>query len=386
MSNALGTSPTGYTLSTDALTGGYAMNAFSLASGGDVTKIRFWKATTGYATAFGASTLTGHIWHSGNVAGQTFLIPLTDTAGWAEVDITPFTVTAGEIFGVEVQTLTGRYTAKTGSLPLTANGITIKGGAYRESGEFMNGAPAEPVSGAVGTASYGLDIEASTITALAVDAGSDQSIFTTGTASLTATPSGGTGSKTVVWTKVSGPAGTFSSTTTASTVFTPSGAGTYVLRAIATDAASATAQDDLTVTVTAAPTLVSLASIASSTGWTPTGGTVIAVLSDSDDSTLITSSDNPTNVLFDGTFASVAAPNAGQNFTVRIRCRKVGAAAGTLTCRLYEGATLRSTQTVTPPNTMGDIDVSFPSSDIAVISAGAWTSGVRLTVSATATA
>lgn len=220
---------------------------------------------------------------------------------------------------------------------------------------------------------------------LSINAGADQSIYTGVTATITATAAGGTGTKTYNWTKVNGPAGTFASNTSASTTFTPSGAGTYTLRCIVT-AGSETAQDDLVLTVTAAPTLVALASVASSTGWTATGGTVLAVLSDNSDATLITSTSNPTNVLLDGTFGAISQPIAGQNFIVRVRARKVSASTGTLTGKLYVATTLKSTVTVNLPDTLGDVDVSFPAADLGTITSGNWASGVRVTLEATAAA
>lgn len=221
------------------------------------------------------------------------------------------------------------------------------------------------------------------VSALSINAGVDQNVFLGATVNLAAVASGGSGARSYSWTKINGPSATFGTPSAATSTFVPSAAGTYTLRCIVTDA-SGTSQDDVVITVANAPTLVSYASVASSTGWTATGGTVQAVLADSSDSTLITSSDNPTNVLLDGTLAAVTAPAAGTNFVVRVRCRKIGASTGTLTGKLYDGTTLRSTVAVSMPNTLGDVDVIFPAADIAAIPSSTWTAGVRLTLSATA--
>lgn len=85
---------------------------------------------------------------------------------------------------------------------------------------------------------------------LLVDAGADQSIYVGQTASVSASASGGTAPYSYAWSKVSGPTGSFLNANQAATTFDPSGgAGTYVLRCTVTDAASAVAQDDLTLNV-----------------------------------------------------------------------------------------------------------------------------------------
>lgn len=130
-------------------------------------------------------------------------------------------------------------------------------------------------------------------------------------------------------------------------------------------------------------TLVPLASIASATGWTATGGTVLAVLGDIEDSTLITSSDDPSNVLFDGTFGAIVPPSGA--FTVRVRTYKSSATSGTLTGKLYVNTTLKSTVSVSIPDVLGNVYLVFPAGDLATITAPDWAAGVRITLAATAT-
>jgi len=85
-------------------------------------------------------------------------------------------------------------------------------------------------------------------------AGPDQTICTSGTATLAATATNGTGA----WTVVTGPstsAAQFSSTTSAAAVFTPAGgAGTYTLRWTVSNAPCTPATDDVDIVVNAAPT------------------------------------------------------------------------------------------------------------------------------------
>lgn len=172
MTNALGTSPTGYARFSDANPTAWLMNAFQIAAGGTISKVRFYQPISNFATTVGVSTLTAHIWHSGNAAGQTFSIPLTNTLGFVEATLsTPVVATAGEWIGVEYQAPAGgHYVAKAGALPFTANGITVDHSSYRDASgtAAMTDAVNDPAT-ATGTASYGLDIEVgvATLSALA---------------------------------------------------------------------------------------------------------------------------------------------------------------------------------------------------------------------------
>src|SRR5699024_9216221 len=172
----------------------------------------------------------------------------------------------------------------------------------------------------------------------------------------------------------------------ANTTFTPTGgAGTRTLRCIVTDANSSTAQDDLTVTVSQAPEFVTIASVNDSTGWTPTGGTVQQVLSDTSDSTLITSIENPTEQVLDVVMGP-AVVGEGQNWTQRVRMRRSSSASsGTATGYLYVGSTLISTVTGRNiPGSVGDVDFTYPNADIDTITTQQWTDGVRFVVEVTA--
>lgn len=386
MVNVYGTAvPANTTGSTPAPKG--IQTEFSVPSNATLNSIRI------YSPTGGATDDLAVVIYLGGTQTQlkNFAITPNAAVGWHTYNLpTPLSLAAGThyvlVVGKETGTLTYCYALAT--LPTTANGITIHGTAVRSGAA---GVWAENNSTHTDTDTYYFDLEVDIPTALTVNAGADQGIFTTGIASLSASATGGSGTKTYTWTKVSGPAGTFTTPSSAATSFTPTGGvGTYTLRCIVTDT-SGTAQDDVVVTVTLAPTLVGFATIESSTGWTPTGGTMLAVLSDDSDSTLATTTDNPTNILFDGYLPVIQAPGSGQNFISRVRCDRPGSSSGTITGRLYEGATLRSTVTQPIPATLGDVNIAFPASDLTAIAPTSWTDIVtgtrttmRVSISATA--
>lgn len=223
-------------------------------------------------------------------------------------------------------------------------------------------------------------------TPLSVNAGADQSVYVGQTANVSASAAGGTEPYSYAWTVVSG-SGSFLNSNQANTTFTPSGgAGVRVLRCIVTDANSTVAQDDITVTVSQAPEFVTVASVNDATGWTPTGGTVVQVLSDTSDNTLITSIDNPTEQVLDVNTQPIPI-NTGQHLVARVRARRGGSATtGTVTGHLYVGTTLHATVEGRPvPGSMGDVDITFPASDIQNITPTEWAAGVRFVAEVTAT-
>jgi pimeloyl-ACP methyl ester carboxylesterase len=88
-----------------------------------------------------------------------------------------------------------------------------------------------------------------------VNAGTDQTItLPTSSVQLGATATDADGTiASYSWTKVSGPAGNFSSTTVANPTFSGLVQGTYTLKVTATDNSGATASDEIVITVNAAP-------------------------------------------------------------------------------------------------------------------------------------
>lgn len=207
---------------------------------------------------------------------------------------------------------------------------------------------------------------------------------------LTATASGGSGTKTYAWSVVSGPnlsAAQFSPATSNVTQFTPTAAGTYLLRCIVSDSSGAE-NSDVSVTVTTPSPTANLASVDTATSWTVTGTTALAALNDTDGSTLLTSVTDPSAQLLAVTFTAITPPAAGSPLTVLIDMDKVAASSGTAVAALYEGATLRSTVNIPsiPNGTLGSpvagqVTVAFPAADIAAVTSWAALK-LRLTVTA----
>lgn len=124
----------------------------------------------------------------------------------------------------------------------TVSNLTETGGVYVFSWTVSNGTLCTPTTNNV------------TITVIAnlttPNAGPDQTICVSGNATLAAnTITVGTGA----WSKFSGPAGSFSNTASPTSTFTPTVAGTYVLRWTTTNL-SCTFFDDMTLTVDPLPT------------------------------------------------------------------------------------------------------------------------------------
>lgn len=224
---------------------------------------------------------------------------------------------------------------------------------------------------------------------LGINAGSDQAIFTGQVASLSAAASGGAGTKSYAWITVSGPAGTFGSADAASTTFTPSAAGVCNLRCTVTDS-TGSAYDDVQITVTEVTSSASVASVVDSTNWTvEPSGTALAALTDSDGSTLLRSSSNPTAQALKVQLTPINAPGAGVDLVVQVTCDAITAGSASLTAQLYEGATLRSTVsglTVSAGDNANPVtnvvSVSFPAADVASVTD--WTTGLIVNLAFTA--
>jgi hypothetical protein len=352
---------------------------FSISANGTLTAVRYYTmagmaATDIYFGIFspGGTTMLADWYQTPDLA-----------VGWHTYNLpTPIAL----VTGVEYDLLIGKesgtinYSYALGALPITANNITFLASLVRVGASFVW---AEWVS-ANEFDNYYVDLEMTFASALDISVGVDQAIYTGQTADLVGTAVGGSGGKTYAWTKTSGPSGTFGSPLAAASTFTPSGAGTYVLRCTVTDG-SGTDFDELTVTVSTVPTKVPLATINSAVDWTVFGGgTVQEVLADTSSSTGVQSVDNPTNVVIDGVFGAVTEPPVDSSFTVEVEAQRLEGTSGTFVARLYEGATLRSTQTISVPSALTVLQIVFPPEDIAVIASGSWTSGLRFTLTGTA--
>jgi len=351
------------------------------AAGGTVTSIWFYVGTAGLGAIAGVAYVYPYNIPDGvpTTASATKTFTLRATVGWQQVtfDTAP-SVAAGERFIAAVSFpgnsgyysyLVGAFTSDVvvGDLTAEATG-TVGNGRY--SNDATDAAHRYYPSKA-GTAWYGVDVVVSSATPLAVSAGADQSILTGQSATVTATATGGSGTRTFVWTQISGAAGTLAGSGATQT-FTPSAAGTAILRAVVTDS-TGSVQDDVAITTTVAPTLVKLAKINASTGWTPVGGTVKVALGDSLAGTEIVSSGNPTAVTVDANIGPVSPPAIGKGFTLRLTdTYRETSSSGTVTGKLYEGTTLRSTVTASLPTTAGTVDLEFPASDVGAVATTAW--------------
>lgn len=115
---------------------------------------------------------------------------------------------------------------------------------------------------------------------------------------------------------------------------------------------------------------VSPVSVDVATGWTPTGGTNLAVISDADGNTYTTTSTGPSALEFDVTLGSLTPPGTNQPLKVFMAMRARSATSASLAAQLFEGATQRSALTgVTIPISTGfpvtdTVLLSFPYSDV----------------------
>lgn len=380
MSNVFGAStpdPTAYTNGTP-----FAINAaFSSTDGGQLIGLRWYTKAgiTGLAARM-------RIWDSTNssVVVAEKAITLDTAVGWhVYAWDTPIDLVAGRsyLIGMIWDTGTAGYNAAlSATFPITAPGLTITAEGFRDGlGHDSSPSPS-------GTTNYWLDVEVNASAALDISVGSDQAITIAQVATITGVATGGSGTKTYAWTKTSGPAGTFGSTTSASTTFTPTGGvGTYVLRCTVTDG-SGSDFDELTLTVTTAPTTASWSGTTSNPTWTPYGGTVPGVFTDSNTATGVVSGANPTNQVYDDLITTLAVPGPTDDLAVTLPMWREGGTSGTAVARLYEGATLRSTSTsrTLPTTAAGSITVVFPAADLVAISPSSWASGLRVTVTVTA--
>lgn len=226
------------------------------------------------------------------------------------------------------------------------------------------------------------------IVPLTVSVGADQAIKGDEVASITATPSGGTGSNTYTWSKVSGPTGgSFSSTSTSSTTFKPDAVGTYTLKCVVSDGTSSV-NDTLDVVVTAR-TLADSAAFTTldTTGWTLTLGTAanaVAALSDALDTSYLTSGDNPASLILKGA-VGISKPDPGQDLTVTVRAKRNNGTSGSITAKLLDGTSVISTKTINAiGTTFADYTVVFPSTDVANVAADSWGFDVKVQLEATA--
>lgn len=181
---------------------------------------------------------------------------------------------------------------------------------------------------------------------------------------------------------------THGTTSTASHDYTT--AGTYTVTLTVTDSNGNTNATSSSITITAPGTNVLLKSVPLSTGWTPSTGTVLGVLTDGDGTTWVTSSNNPSALELDGIPQAIAIPPAGFPLTVAILADFNGGSSGSLTVKLVDNGTVVSTIsgiTLTQDNSNPMkywVMASFPSSAWTGIPTGDWNSKLEVQVFGTA--
>ncbi len=149
-------------------------------------------------------------------------------------------------------------------------------------------------------------------------------------------------------------------------------------------------RDTNTVIGSPTVTLIDLikAGVTSTTTGTQTGGgTLTTALSDTSSATIVTSGDNPASqVLVDTTLANIVKPSGNLTTTWDGQALNVTTAA-TCIARLYApGSTtlLATSQPGTPPSSYGSFNVTFLAADISAITTTQFASGLRITLTATA--
>lgn len=226
------------------------------------------------------------------------------------------------------------------------------------------------------------------VTPPTVNAGADQTIQDTHTATIDATVTGTSGTPSYAWSVLAGPSTSsaqLSATSTVDTSFTAAGgAGTYTLQLAVTDDSGVTT-DTVAITVTALQTSDGIAAVTLATGWTASAGTVEDCLTDDDSATYVTSSNNPSSLDLEFPMRGVQ-PIAG-DATVTLKDLQRSGGTGTVDVSLYkpDGSTLVKKITgVTVPTTMADTVVTFDAADLTGVSDANWKAGMVVLVEATA--
>lgn len=212
---------------------------------------------------------------------------------------------------------------------------------------------------------------------IAVSVGSDQSVYVGQAAAVTAVATGGASALQYAWTRVSGPTGSFLNANQASTTFNPTGgAGTYVLRCVVTDGVSTPAQDDLILTVSAAPDYVTFGVGVTAPSWAVVGGTLYDVLRDTSNSTLATSPDDPVEAAIEGPVLMGVDRPAGAPFRAHFDVRAIEATTSSWVAELWNAGktTMYST---TSGSSLGasfqTVSATFPAADLETITTAQWT-------------
>lgn len=125
---------------------------------------------------------------------------------------------------------------------------------------------------------------------------------------------------------------------------------------------------------------------ATATGWTATGGAALAVLSDADDATYLTSSVNPSGQVL-GPLVVPAIETPAGDFVVTVRAQRLDSTSGSMvgTLRDSGGTVIATASSVTLGTAMADVLVTFPAANLTAVTQSQWRSGllrVQLAVTA----
>lgn len=233
---------------------------FSVDSNVDVIGVYY------YSPQLQPHPVTVHLFENGTAGPIASKGPLDLVSGDNEILFdTPVTLVPGDsskeyYVGIEFSGASGAnvyYTATVLTTPLTEEPFTTPGkNDASHVGFFTTSVPVSTnpeTAFTGGTNWYGVAAifnNPAPPTTLVVNAGSDQTGTTDTLVSITATETGETGTVAWAWTKLSGPTVTLSGTNTPTVTFTPTTAGTYVLRATGTDDLGSSS-DDVQIVVTA---------------------------------------------------------------------------------------------------------------------------------------
>jgi PKD repeat protein len=283
--------------------------------------------------------------------------PATATPAVADLVISQIAYQASVASTQQEHLADGTYTA----LPRVTRGTTnMWAGAYKVATSTAATGPTWTMDASVGTG------ELTTVFTQATWAA-----FTASSAGLAATfdastsvPSTGTTIASYAW--------SFGDTTTGSGVspaHTYATGGTYTVQLTITDSAGQSSTTTRSVTVTAPTAQVTPVAVVNAAGWTVTGaaGSAVTAVSDLDQASYVVGTG-----LFRVTLGALITPAAGTDMTVTVEADAIGATSGTLSAKLYEGATVRAIAAAQPltmatagTNTASPLTFTFAAASIA---------------------
>lgn len=388
----------------------------SLESGGGSNTAIFFKDSTGSETGSNAVTITGGTVSTGYVSqyapatGGDTLTPFV--SGAADTDTT---TTAINIIGASTAAVSGdamivgwNAVPASGTFSSTATGqglhytnsVTITGVTSRTNNKNAGSTMCYGLAdGVIGTGGTGLP----SYTATAVGANASGAAYVvllrestparptaaftiTGTSALTATFDG-TSSTAQGAATIASYAWSFGDGVGTSTSATPSytytAGGTFTVSLTVTDSLSVTSTPTThNVTVTAAAGNVGSASTPTITSWTPSSGTVLSCINDTDPTTFATSATGPTNQVLGLQPLPLSLPTSGFPMVVAVNCDFNGTGtSGSVIATLVDNGVLKSTATTVAlsagsgGSVVSWVFCQFPYTDISGITSADWTNG-----------